>query len=81
MLRFGVTIPATVSQKTEIPEGLINYPVYNFERINQILMPATLTVHNRVSLALFFFVSAKYPDIKSNSIGRTLNLETPHWPN
>ena len=27
MLPFGVTIPATVAQGSEIPEGLINYPV------------------------------------------------------
>ena len=24
---FGVTIPATVPQRSEIPEGLMNYPV------------------------------------------------------
>jgi len=28
MLRFGVTIPATVPQGSEIPEGLMNNPVY-----------------------------------------------------
>jgi hypothetical protein len=28
MLPFGVTIPATVPQKSEIPEGLKNYPVF-----------------------------------------------------
>jgi hypothetical protein len=27
MLHFGVTIPATVPQRPEIPEGLMNYPV------------------------------------------------------
>jgi len=26
MLPFGVTIPATVPQRLEIPEGLVNYP-------------------------------------------------------
>ena len=30
MLPFGVTIPATVPQRSEIPEGLMNYPVYLF---------------------------------------------------
>jgi len=30
MLPFGVTIPATVPQRSEIPEGLMNYPVYIF---------------------------------------------------
>jgi hypothetical protein len=28
MLPFGVTIPATVPQGSEIPEGLMNNPVY-----------------------------------------------------
>jgi hypothetical protein len=27
MLPFGVTIPATVPQRSEIPEGVTNYPV------------------------------------------------------
>jgi hypothetical protein len=29
MLAFGVTIPATVQQGSEIPEGLMNNPVYS----------------------------------------------------
>jgi hypothetical protein len=29
MLPFGVTIPATVPQRSEIPEELMNYPVMN----------------------------------------------------
>jgi hypothetical protein len=28
MLPFGVTILATVPQRSEIPEGIMNYPVY-----------------------------------------------------
>jgi hypothetical protein len=28
MLSFGVTIPVTVPQGSEIPEGLMNNPVY-----------------------------------------------------
>ena len=28
MLRFGVTIPATVPQRSEFLEGLMNYPIY-----------------------------------------------------
>ena len=28
MLSFGVTIPAIVPQRSEISEGLMNYPVY-----------------------------------------------------
>jgi hypothetical protein len=30
MLPFDVTIPATVPQRSDIPEGLMNYPVYFF---------------------------------------------------
>jgi hypothetical protein len=33
MLPFGVTISATVSQRSEIPEGLMNYPVYSAHRL------------------------------------------------
>ena len=29
MLPFGVTIPATVPQRSEIPEGLMNYSVWD----------------------------------------------------
>ena len=28
-LPFGVTIPATVPQRSEIPEGLMNYPIFS----------------------------------------------------
>jgi len=28
MLPYGVTIPATVPQRSEIQEGLMNYPIY-----------------------------------------------------
>jgi hypothetical protein len=31
MLPFGVTIPATVPQGSEIPEGLMNNPVFHVE--------------------------------------------------
>ena len=30
MFPLGVTIPATVPQKSEIPEGLMDDPVYDF---------------------------------------------------
>jgi len=32
MLPFGVTIPATVPQGSEIPEGLMNNSVYRISR-------------------------------------------------
>jgi hypothetical protein len=34
MLPFGVTIPATVPQRSEIPEGLMNYPVFSIKFID-----------------------------------------------
>jgi hypothetical protein len=34
MLPFGVTIPATVKQRSEIPEGLMNYPVHFCWKVN-----------------------------------------------
>jgi hypothetical protein len=33
MLPFGVTIPVTVPQRSEIPEGLMNNPV-DYKEIN-----------------------------------------------
>jgi hypothetical protein len=38
MLPFGVTIPATVQQGSEIPEGLMNNPVFLRERQAEIGM-------------------------------------------
>jgi len=35
MLPFGVTIPATVPQRSEIPEGLKNYPIFKIGRIHE----------------------------------------------
>jgi hypothetical protein len=37
MLPFGVTIPATVPQGSEIPEGLMNNPVYTKLPITNII--------------------------------------------
>jgi hypothetical protein len=34
MLPFGMTIPATVLQGLEIPEALLNNPVYNIQKYN-----------------------------------------------
>ena len=34
MLPFGVTIPATVPKRSQIPEGLMNYPVYRLSTAN-----------------------------------------------
>jgi len=41
MLPFGVTIPATVLQRSEVPEGLMNNPVYIL-----FLMAGTLIIYH-----------------------------------
>jgi hypothetical protein len=46
MLPFGVIIPATVTQRSEIPEGLMNYPVY--EENFHVIYLAWLRVTNKI---------------------------------
>jgi len=56
MLPFGVTIQATVPQRSEIPEGLMNYPVYS-QSLSQKLQVVSL-LHNllvRVQRRIFWF--------------------------
>jgi hypothetical protein len=38
MLPFGMSIPATVPQRSEIPEGLMNYPVHKIYKVWWIYM-------------------------------------------
>jgi len=38
MLPFGVTITATVPQRSEIPEGLMNYAVLKVDNVSIILV-------------------------------------------
>jgi hypothetical protein len=38
MLPFGVIIPATVPQGSEIPEGLMNYPVIILQNVTAFKM-------------------------------------------
>jgi hypothetical protein len=40
MLPFRVTIPVTVPQRSEIPEGLMNKPVYDISslRVNDLIL-------------------------------------------
>jgi len=48
MLPFVLTIPATVPQRSEIPEGLMNYPVYKGLRSES---------HEAVGVLLFILVN------------------------
>ena len=66
MLLFGVTIPTTVPQRSEIPEGLMNYLVYwyNFVAENFELLLSLTCVKSRTQwhaltaakLTFFFFL-------------------------
>ena len=53
MLPYGVTIPATVTQKSEIPEGLMNYPVYIF----QCMLERTDAIMNEVLEPIMFVLA------------------------
>jgi hypothetical protein len=48
MLPFGVTIPAAVPQRSDIPEGLMNYPVF-------LLLPVTLLSMGNGNAALKYY--------------------------
>ena len=42
MLNYDVTIPATVPQRSEIPEGLMNYSVFNRWKIHSLTFLSNL---------------------------------------
>jgi hypothetical protein len=54
MLSFSMTIPATVPQRLEIPEGLRNYPVhvYNF---HEEMRPKQLKLNLIIGSTMGFF--------------------------
>jgi hypothetical protein len=49
MLPFGVTIPATVPQGSEIPEGLMNNPVYGKQLPIQAILSQRVKKQQRFS--------------------------------
>ena len=55
MLPFGVTIPTTVPQRSEIPEGLMNYPVF------KILCILNSWMHEIQCLDLLMFICSQLP--------------------
>jgi hypothetical protein len=57
MLPFAVTIPATVLQRLEIPEGLMTYPVHIF----QYILEETDAIVNEVPEPVRFVLA--YPTI------------------
>jgi len=60
MLPFGVTIPATVPQGSEIPEGLMNNPVY-IKILNDITSAPTSVQHTRhTKTGLLNYISSNY---------------------
>jgi hypothetical protein len=52
MLPFGVTIQATVPQRAEIPEGLMNYAVYEVtqSKNDKVNLIGTLLGHKNYTL-------------------------------
>jgi hypothetical protein len=59
MLPYGVTIPATVPQRLEIPEGLMNYPVLFYHASTAV-----------VWLRFFYEVSLSH-SFRPSTLGRT----------
>jgi hypothetical protein len=53
MLPFGVTIPASVPQRSEIPEGLMNYPVLKGSYFDQ---ESTGTGDNKALTEILIFL-------------------------
>jgi hypothetical protein len=56
MLPFGVTIPATVPQRSDIPDGLTNYPVH-YLHFYIVLFYDLTEQFKMIKYALFFFNS------------------------
>ena len=61
MLPFGVTIPATVPQRSEIPERLMNYPVFRSTTVCNLSLSLSLWYLSRKSRDVVFlkFLSLK----------------------
>jgi hypothetical protein len=59
MLPFGVTIPATVPQRSEIPEGLMNYPVLINTYVSLFLSIIPIKLINLISRLNIFIAYVK----------------------
>jgi len=60
MLPFGVTIPATVPQGSEIPEGLMNNPVYKFKNYKTVQTPMFMySIHVKIMASWRRSISCK----------------------
>jgi hypothetical protein len=61
MLPFGMTIPATVPQGSEFPEGLMNNPVYRLSRSRTV----SETCQKFLFLDLLEFISYGFLDLSN----------------
>jgi hypothetical protein len=52
MLPFGVTIPDSVPQRSEIPEGLMNYPVLKVVLVKTLVVRFTLIFMGTAAMML-----------------------------
>jgi hypothetical protein len=60
MLPFGVTIPATVPQGSEIPEGLMNNPVHLIVNEFIVLILRQIMILFRNVIPNYQFISSQY---------------------
>jgi hypothetical protein len=59
MLPFGVTIPATVPQGSEIPEGLMNEPVYIYIHLPDEDLVDVEACRRNMSVKLLFLLTVQ----------------------
>jgi hypothetical protein len=78
MLPFGVTIPATVPQGSEIPEGLMNNPVYIFT--SMYITTQYLLLHISAVDRHFQGTTSTYSFKKYTAIYPTTAILTTHTP-
>jgi hypothetical protein len=72
MLPFGVTIPATVSQGSEIPEGLMNNPVHEFNYLGRSVSHVNNDIMCKISyidVNIYIYNICKYICTYTNGIG------------
>jgi hypothetical protein len=78
MLPFGVTIPATVPQRSEIPEGLMNYPVSQQYHWHGHITSASFKVYLRMKV-LLELRKKKSLTTNSRDIKIAFHAQTQDW--
>ena len=76
MLPFGVTIPATVPQKSEIPEGLMNYYIYIYIYTHTHTHTHTYRVFNPANVDETYIFFSGTPKTRPKHNGRATSEES-----